>query len=204
MDLMILSVGIRIFLKFLAWNKDMTFANEKKTFLAKSDKSKKGSIDIRMLPIIKVVNSHSGYYTTSSCSGRVYFWQGSEKKNEMEWVKVSHELIDVSFLEIPARRGVVWLRFESSIIHIACDSLQSANGLLDAVKSLYKKSSILTARKKIIVEIRGGEILEMPFYRDGELQFSGDRKWLLDLINHKLEKNLERLEKLKSVIERVK
>ncbi len=181
----------------------MTFLNEKKTFLAKSDKSKKGSIDTRMLPIMVVVNTNSHYYTTSSCSGRVYFWHGGEKKNEMEWVKVSHDLIDVSFLDILERKGVVWLRFESSILHIACDSLDAANGLLDLVKPLYKKSSILTARNKIIVEIRGGELIEMPFYQDGKLVFCGDREWLVKLINQKMEKNWKRLEEFGKIMRKV-
>lgn len=177
--------------------------NEKKTFLAKSDKSKKGSIDTRMLPVMGVVNASAHYYTTSSCSGRVYFWQGSGKKNETEWIKISHDLIDASFLEIPARKGAVWLRFESSILHIACDSLEAANLLLDAVKGLYKKSSILTARNKIIVEIRGGELIEMPFYQDGKLVFCGDREWLVELINQKMEKNWKRLEELRNMIGKI-
>lgn len=182
----------------------MTFLNEKKTFLAKSDKSKKGSIDTRMLPIMDMVNANLHYYTTSSCSGRVYFWQGGQKKNEMEWINVSHDLIDGSFLEISVRKGVVWLRFESSILHIACDSLDAANLLLDEVKGLYKKSSILTARNKIIVEIRGGELIEMPFYQDGKLVFCGDREWLIDFINRNQEKNWKRLEELKELLKKIK
>ena len=72
----------------------MTFENDKKTFLMKVDKSKKGEIDDRVISLMKTINALPDFYTTSSCSGRVYLWQGTGKKNETEWIKVSHDLID--------------------------------------------------------------------------------------------------------------
>ncbi len=177
----------------------MTFDNEKKTFLAKLDKSKKGSIDERIIPLITAFNKTSDYYTTSSCSGRVYLWRGSGKKNETEWLRVSHDLIDASFLQIN-ESGIVWLRLEGMIMHIACRDLNTANHLLEEIRHLYKKSSILSASNKIIVEIRGSEFIEMPLYQEGKLLFSGDVNWLVELINKKMERMWEGMEKIHSKI----
>jgi len=177
----------------------MTFDNEKKTFLAKLDKSKKGSIDEKIIPLITAFNKTSDYYTTSSCSGRVYLWRGSGKKNETEWLRVSHDLIDATFLHIN-ESGVVWLRLEGMIMHIACHNLDAANRLLEEVRHLYKKSSILSASNKVIVEIRGSEFIEMPLYQDGKLLFSGDVDWLVELINQKMEKMWEKIELLGEII----
>lgn len=56
--------------------------------------------------------------------------------------------------------------------------LDNANKLLLEARKLYKKSCILSASKKIIVEIRGSEFLEMPLYDRSKLLFSGKLSWL--------------------------
>ena len=176
----------------------MNFDNEKKTYLSKADKSKKGSIDEKVVPVLTTINSLPDYYTTSSCSGRVYLWKGTEKKSETEWLRVSHSLIDKDFFEIN-ETDLVWLRLEGMILHIACRNIDAANVLLDKAHKLYKKSCILSASNKIIVEIRGSECIEMPLYKDGKRVFSGDLEWLKEQINSKLEKmwrNTETFRKL--------
>ncbi len=186
----------------------MSFANNKKTFLSKSDKSKKGSIDVRVVPLLETINSLPMLFSTSSCSGRVYLWRGSGKKNETEWIRMSHDQIDVSFFEVANSellgedsenksdgvKVVIWLRFESSIFHVCCESMGVANALLDLARKFYKKSSILGASNKIIVEIRAGDIIEMPFYVGSQCVFSGDRVWLVSLINSKMDLMWERME----------
>ncbi len=176
----------------------MTFQNEKKTFLEKSDVSKKGSIDTKALPIINTINQLEDYYTTSSCSGRVYFWKGDGKKNNTEWINVSHDLITQEFFNIDTD-GLIWLRYEGFIIHIACKDLEKANELLKLVQSIYKKSSILTISNKIIIEIRDSQFIEMP-YKNNELLFSGSLEWLKDTINEKLQQNWDKINKLNKKI----
>ena len=216
----------------------MAFSNDKKTFLSKLDKSKKGGIDIRAVPFLDAVNSCSDLYSTSSCSGRVYLWQGSGKKNEMEWVRMSHDPIESSFFRLSSEelkegneqfkkkinesrflksqsnknegtkkegrgekkeRGeierVVWMRFESSIFHVCCESIDRAKSLLKLAQMHYKKSSILSINKKIMVEIRGGDVIEMPLYIEGKLVFSGDVEWLTSLVNKKMDLMWLKMEK---------
>ena len=181
----------------------MTFSNAKRTFLTKLDRSKKGSIDLRAIPIIQAINQTQNYYTTSSCSGRVYFWTGTGKKNQTTWVKVSHDLIDESFFALTQKekeQDQIWLRCEPFIIHIACKDIQAANALLKNARLIFKKSSILTASSKVIVEIRDSSMLEMPFYSNSQMVFSGDFAWLTEHINTMLEKTWEKTEILRKKI----
>ena len=178
----------------------MNFPNHKKTFLAKMDKSKKGEMDIKIIPLLETINAQSNYYSTSSCSGRVYFWKGTGKKSETQWLLVSHDVIKDEFFACSGGEGQVWLRLEGMILHIACKDLPAAHALLEKARKFYKKSCILSASSKIIVEIRGSEFLEMPFYTEGERLFSGDLNWLRDLLNSKLEKIWKDLERFRKSI----
>jgi tRNA wybutosine-synthesizing protein 3 len=171
----------------------MTFNNQKQTFLAKLDKSKKGSIDKHALDIINAINSLDNYYTTSSCSGRVYLYTKNQVKNQTQWLKVSHELINDDFFQIVEP---CWLRYEGFIIHIACKTIEDANALLIKAQTLYKKSSIISLKKNI-VEIRDSEIIDMPYY-DNKLIYIGSI--LTNLINDKLTNNWNKIEKLKLIL----
>ena len=190
----------------------MSFLNDKKTFLTKLDKSKKGEVDAFAIPLLNLINSKPDYYSTSSCSGRVYLWQGTGKKNEITWLKVSHDLIAAEFLYLTTSSRLssglssdlsselVWLRLESCIFHVACQNLSAANALLEAVRRVCKKSCLLSIQNKFIVEIRGSEFVEMPLYQDGKLVYSGDLNWLVEYLNSHLKKSWQRMSKLKEVI----
>ena len=171
----------------------MTFENDKKTFLAKMDRSKKGEIDEKAVPVLKTFNKLNDYYTTSSCSGRVYLWSGTEKKGEMNWLKASHDLIEEDFFELGELNNkngfdLVWLRVEPFILHVCCQNIEFANKLLTLARTIYKKSNILSIGHKIIVEIRGSEMMEMPLYLNEKLLFNGELSYLKELVNHKLNK----------------
>lgn len=180
----------------------MPFPTHKQTQLAKQDKSKKGSIDERIRPLIDLINGHQDYYTTSSCSGRVVLWTGSGKKDEMEWLKVSHDPIGQDFLDIHSKE-MVWLRVEPLILHIRCQDLTKAITFLDTIKPSFKKSCLLTVRNKIIVEIRGSEFLEMPLYRDGELLWNIPLSELSTIVNQKMEKIIASHQRLETAISKI-
>src|SRR3989344_8388915 len=70
------------------------FAKEKKDFLNKKDKSKKGSIDEDIILLVNEINSNDDYYTTSSCAGRIVLLEmKSRKKNECNWIFTKHDKI---------------------------------------------------------------------------------------------------------------
>jgi len=182
---------------------NMPFPTEKKNQLAKQDKSKKGDIDQKIFPLLEAINTKEDYYTTSSCSGRILLWCGSGKKSEIEWLKVSHDLIAEDFYKISKqedenKKGLIWLRLEPMILHVACKDLESANKLLDIAKSFYKKSCLLSIRNKIVVEIRGSEFVEMPLFKEGKLLFAEEEfLWLTEMLNEKMKKVWEKTEMLR-------
>ena len=180
----------------------MTFDNEKKTVLEKEDKSKKGSVDARVIPVLNVLNTRPDYYTTSSCSGRVYLWQGSGKKNETEWLKVSHDLVNDNFFIIDNTDGLVWLRVEPFILHVACRDLAAVHRLLTIVRTQYKKSCLLSLGKKLVIEIRGSEFVEMPLYQDDRMLFSGELSFLTGMVNKKLTAIFSGLERFAPLLEK--
>ena len=179
-----------------------TFLTEKKNQLEKKDKSKKGSVDERIRSLLALLNAHPEHYTTSSCSGRIILWRGSGKKNETEWLKVSHEPIDARFLTVPDVPGLVWLRLEPVILHVACADIRAAALLVDAAKKVCKKSTILSITNKIIVEIRGSEFLEMPLVNNGQLLYQGEIDVLVEIVNEKMGKIKEKVKTLERVISR--
>lgn len=73
----------------------MSFEKEKKEFLAKKDKSRKGSIDGKIRRLVNKINSLDDFFTTSSCSGRIMLFSlpKSNKKNEVQYLFCSHKKI---------------------------------------------------------------------------------------------------------------
>ena len=103
------------------------------------DKSPKGSIDTRCLPLMDLLNAKgSGYETTSSCSGRISIFA----KNS-GWIFVSHEpvstatsLLDTLFPGYTVESGsdqpsslesndsnLVYFKFEPFILHVKAESI---------------------------------------------------------------------------------
>ncbi|MBI2662166.1 hypothetical protein HYX11_01775 [Candidatus Woesearchaeota archaeon] len=179
------------------------FANDKKTFLAKLDKSKKGGLDEKIIPLINIINQKPNYYTTSSCSGRVYLWTGTGKKNETNWLKVSHDLINENFLTYPNSSSLIWLRFEPFIMHICCTDLETANNLLEQARNMYKKSCLLSISNKIIIEIRGSEFIEMPLYENNILLLNKDLTWLKELLNKKMLQMWQTTAKFQEIVKKI-
>ena len=145
----------------------MDFLNNKKTFLSKIDKSRKGSIDSHIVDLIDKINELDYYYSTSSCSGRIVLLKEAEsgRKDEAKWIFVSHELVDYKKIneaisKIDDKKNI-WFKFEPPIIHVACNKLESAQKLLDIARPLFKLSGIISTSKNI-VEIRGTDRIDVP------------------------------------------
>ena len=52
--------------------------SQKKRVLGRADRSKKGGVDAPIAGLIDALNSSPAYFTTSSCSGRIVVFGGSE------------------------------------------------------------------------------------------------------------------------------
>jgi tRNA wybutosine-synthesizing protein 3 len=178
----------------------MLFETEKKDFLSKKDKSKKGKIDDKILPLVNKVNSFLNYYTTSSCAGRIKLFVPSKRKQDTALIFVKHD--KVTFNEVKKNleklpKESVWFRQESFIIHVCCQTIENAQKLLDiANKAGLKRAGIITTKNKIIVELISTEHFDTIISQNGELLVNDSfLRILISEANKKLETNFEKLKK---------
>jgi len=178
----------------------MSFENQKKTFLSKLDKSKKGGIDRDILPLINKINKSKNYYTTSSCSGRVVLLsQKLNQKKGAKWLFISHK--KVSFKEIKKAleklpKTDIWLRFEPFILHVAPKDLESAQELVNKARDIGFKRTGIQSTRKIVIEIASTEIISTIIAEKGNLLVDNNYlKILIREANKKLEKNREKIKR---------
>ncbi|MBN2250757.1 MAG: hypothetical protein JW724_01610 [Candidatus Altiarchaeota archaeon] len=169
-----------------------------------------GEVDEAMLPVIKLFNSLDGYYTTSTCAGRIVVFHDVGTKQGSTWLGKWHrevepaEVLD-AIKDFP-RKGIVWFLHEPSIIHVVCRNLEDAANLLAlARESGYKKTGIQSLNdERIIVEICGTERIDAPLAVDGRVIAGADYVTeLVALANGKMEKGLLRLKRLEGDLKEV-
>jgi tRNA wybutosine-synthesizing protein 3 len=178
--------------------------------LYKPDKSRKGNVDKPIIPLINHINSLKDYYTTSSCSGRIYLLTESDRKPDVKWLYVSHEkvpakmILDIlsgkSLKQYPKDR--IWLRQENLILHVACRTIDDANNILKIARDIgLRRSGIIANSNIIIVEICSTEKMDVPVAEKGKLLVTEEYiKLITDIANQKLLKGREKLEKLEKEI----
>ena len=172
--------------------------------LKECDKSKIGKIDEEIRELISLINKSSDFYTTSSCSGRIMLIELSEdkRKDKAEWLFFSHEKVSFSELMKNLKRykskKQLWFKQEPLILHICSRDLENAKEIISlAMQSGFKKASVIALSRRIIVEIRGTDYISTILGKNGKILVDESYlKELLNLANEKLEKNLEKKEKL--------
>jgi len=183
----------------------MSFEIEKKDFLSKKDKSKKGKIDEKIIPLVNKINSFSNYYTTSSCAGRIKLFVPSKRKQDTKLIFARHN--KVTFNEIKKNleklpKESVWFRQESFIIHVCCKTVEDAQTLLDIANNAgLKRAGIITTKNKIIVELISTEHFDTIIAGNGRLLIDDSfLKILISEANSKLKSNFEKLIKFEHLI----
>eukprot|EP00760_Papus_ankaliazontas_P013328 PhM_4_TR15693/c0_g1_i1/m.54420/K15450/TYW3; tRNA wybutosine-synthesizing protein 3 len=187
-------------------NKASLFDSQKKQVLsdltAHRDASPKGSVDERCLPIMDILNRHADYVTTSSCSGRVCLWAGTEK-GQGGWPLVSHEVVDpdavvaaVTSLE-PSFSNVV-LKMEPFVLHVQCRDIAASHRILvPALDCGYRNSGVIPGKKHTMLAMRHTCSMEVPIGCDGVVLV--DETYLrkvVEIANAKLRDNHRSLDKL--------
>jgi tRNA wybutosine-synthesizing protein 3 len=177
--------------------------------LYKPDKSRKGDVDKPIISMIDYINSLNDYYTTSSCSGRIYLLTEADKKPDVKWLYVSHEKVAVKRIidvlkELPKQR--VWLRQENMILHVACRTIDDANKMLKIARDIgFRRSGIIADSNIIIVEICSTEKMDLPVADKGKLLVNKKYvKFIVKIANEKFLKGREKLKKLESEIRKMK
>lgn len=182
----------------------MGFELDKQNILSKLDKSTIGSIDSDISEICSLINCNKNYYTTSSCSGRIVLLETpSDRKEEANWLFVSHTLTDFKSMSSKLESQTdVWLRQEGAILHVCCKDLESAEKLINLVKSVgFKRAGMISVNNRFIVEIISSEHLCAPVVKKGNKIVNDEYfKILVSEANKKMRKNSEKLKKLTSAL----
>ncbi len=175
------------------------------------DKSKKGSVDEKIKPLIDEINTKEDYVTTSSCSGRINLLLKIEgdKKYNSEWPYITHDLAIAEEIQdvienILKRnddksRGKLWFKMESPILHVMCRNLESAQKLVNIAKECsFKYSGIFVTKPgRYMVEIMSCEKIEALFADNNENLVNGNYvKVSTKEANFKLKKSHNLLDKL--------
>jgi len=179
----------------------MDFEKQKKLQLKRRDFSKKGEIDRPIKSLVKKINQNKNYYTTSSCSGRIVILTEGKKKHDAEWFFVSHGKIrEIKLSKLP--KEPLWFKFEPMILHVACRTMEDAQGIVDKAKqSGFKHSGIMATSNRIIAEIRGTDFISTIISKGNKLAI--DKKYLRLLTteaNKKLERNFKKIRKFKQMV----
>ncbi|KAK9155721.1 hypothetical protein Sjap_003201 [Stephania japonica] len=193
--------------------------------LASTDKSRKGSIDTPIIPLLDSLNAHPSFFSTSSCSGRISILSTptptttntpNKKARGGTWLFISHSPADpTSVTDLlfpthdppqpqPTPGADLTFRFEPFILAVECRDLDSAQRLVSmAVASGFRESGISSASKRVIVGIRCSIRLEVPLGRVGGVLVSEEYvRVLVGIANEKMELNRRRTEGFREVLER--
>lgn len=160
-------------------------------------------IDEGISQILDQINALNGFYTSSSCAGRIVLLQIPTigDKQGASFLGIWHRKIEAKEVIVSATKattGLLWLLAQSPIIHIGAETLPQANSMVKtAISSGFKNSAVKSTGKKIIIEVASTERLDAPIGRDG-LLFC--QKQYLDLLveisNEIMERSQEKLERL--------
>ncbi|WP_457750613.1 tRNA(Phe) 7-((3-amino-3-carboxypropyl)-4-demethylwyosine(37)-N(4))-methyltransferase Taw3 [Thermococcus sp.] len=134
-----------------------------------------GKVDRDIISLLEKINSLENYFTTSSCSGRISVMEMphfGDKVNSV-WLGKWHREVTVGeVLEAIGRHGTgqLWFLVRSPILHVGARTMEDAVRLLNLAIGLgFKYSNIKSvSHKKLLVEIRSTERMDVPLGSDGE------------------------------------
>ncbi len=191
------------------------FDKRKKDVLLKLDKSNKSSWDVKIKKLCDKINASDGYYTTSSCSGRVVLMIEQEKKGRGLFLSVYHDAVSLEQLKEDLDKILspssnpptthpqsVKFKLEPCILHVACRSLEDAEEIYDRAKLAgWKKSGIIGMRNGFTAELGATDRLEFPIIHEGKVLVSDEfLKIVAEESNAKLKKCWKKIEKLEKEI----
>ncbi|GAB6100960.1 hypothetical protein JCM16138_01830 [Thermococcus atlanticus] len=169
-------------------------------------------VDGDIIPLLEEINSLDNYFTTSSCSGRISVMEMphfGDKVNSV-WLGKWHREVTVGeVLEAIGRhsKGQLWFLVRSPILHVSAKTMEDAVKLLNLAIGLgFKYSNIKSvSHKKLLVEIRSTERMDVPLGSDGELWVDEEYiKKIVNLANAQVRRIKGKLKRLEEEIERLK
>ena len=180
----------------------------KKEFLDAKEKALKSlekaqdeqKVDEGIQNILYLINTLDGYYTSSSCAGRIVLLQIPQigDKRGAEFLGIWHRTImrnEVEHAAQQASTGLLWLLAQAPILHIGAQTNELADSMVKtAVSCGFKNSAVKSTGKKTVLEISSTERLDAPIGREGHLFCEGEYlDLLIDISNEVIERSQEKL-----------
>lgn len=179
----------------------MTFEKYKRSALKSLHIAiEKRLVDGDILFLLEKINAIDDYYTTSSCYGRIVVSESTpdNKKKAYKFLGKWHRIVaceEVMSAINMHRNNLLFLRLEPLILHVGCTSMEAAERLLKVSKNAgFKRSGIYQTRPRIMVEIIGVDVLQVPLGKNGLV--IADKKYLnfiLNLANSKFMDNEKKI-----------
>jgi tRNA wybutosine-synthesizing protein 3 len=132
-------------------------------------------VDAGVSQILRLINEIEGFYTSSSCAGRIVLLEIPRigDKRGATFLGIWHRTIDSNDLKNAATKattGLLWLLAQAPILHIGAQSIELADRMVKtAISSGFKNSALKSVGKKIVIEVCSTERLDAPIGRDGSL-----------------------------------
>jgi len=181
---------------------------KEKKYRKYEEAKRKGDIDREIVPLLDLINSKREFVTLSSCSGRIAVIDMPEfgDKLNSKFLGKWHGEVDAREVIEAIRRGMetTWLIAYPPIIHVACESLEVAEKLMNIANNAGFRRSGIISLKKFIVEVSSLERLEMPVAINSNLLF--DEKTIEIIVkfaNEKLLRGREKLDKFEDMVKLV-
>jgi len=183
-----------------------SFDQRKMEVLKKIDKSSKGDWDKPILKLCNKINKLENYYTTSSCSGRILLMIDQEKKAKGLFNWVCHKNFTIKKLEKEIEKITtntpIKFKQDPCILHIACKTIEDAQIIYDKAKKIgWKRSGLISFKKRIVLEINSTEKLEFPIVQKKEILITKNfLKAITEDSNNKLERGWNKIKELEKLI----
>jgi tRNA wybutosine-synthesizing protein 3 len=157
-------------------------------------------VDQGILPILNIINRIEGFYTSSSCAGRIVLLEIPQigDKKAATFLGIWHRTIEpeeVLSAATKATTGLLWLLAQAPILHMGAETVELADQMLKtAISCGFKNSALKSIGKKIILEICSTERLDAPIGRDGCL-FCKDEylSLLVEISNQIIKRSQEKI-----------
>lgn len=166
-------------------------------------------VDKDIIPLLEKINALDSYFTTSSCSGRISVMEMphfGDKVNSVWLGKWHREVTFDEVMEAIERHnsGQLWFLVRSPILHVAARTMEDTVNLLNLAIGLgFKYSNIKSiSHKKLLVEIRSTERMDVPLGENGKLWVDGDYlERIVGLANAQVRRFKGKLKRLEEEIE---
>jgi tRNA wybutosine-synthesizing protein 3 len=164
-------------------------------------------IDEGILSILDLINNIEGFYTSSSCAGRIIILEIPHigDKRRAKFLGIWHRPIhpeEIQTAASSATTGLLWLLAQAPILHIGVQTPELAESMIKtAISSGFKNSGVKSTGKKIVIEVASTERLDAPIGRDGILFCEEKYLFLLvEIANEVIERSRKKLEKFEKIL----